>query len=795
MKTRVWLVSFLLVFTMNFITVYTSKADSVDFPIGQSSVNLNDWIEVIVNNGKIESSVKLVQKDKGQILYEKDLLLQKVYKSYILENDGQQYIVLIYMIDGSANAIYFEVLKIGTNSIELFYISDVHENARIDVNSDLIKISYLLDENYDNSKLNMNYANPTIETQIYKFENNSIVKKEPVIEKQPKTIPFNFSELNNFTPNPSFKEINEILTEEALKAGVAPEIVKAIAFQESSWRQYWDEVPEYAKKCDIYDGSNVVIGFDCIGIGIMQISDYRFREDGPEKEEYIRRLKTDIRFNIQEGIEILKEKWNFHESGLIPTINDNNPMVIENWYFAILAYNGLLERNDPLKNPLTAYQEKVFQRMEEFTLISINPFPTYKLEPYIDSRGLLAFHNTNVEVEGPQHLSSQSLKSGETAYVTASSLNLRETPGGRVIGSLSKGTRVTITGKYVGHSSVYNHYVWLPVKVGNQTGWVASSYLTQSDNYIDVYPLYGKNRYETSVSVANHGWHWERPKAAVIGRGDLTIDALTGSVLAAKLDAPLLLTQTHRLTPIVEKELRRLNPEKIYILGGATSAIQPEVEARLVELFGRNNVIRVSGQNRYETATKIAELITNRPNEIFITTGDEKSSDPLAIAPYAGENQIPILLNGVNKLDKHVENYIKNYGVEKVTIIGGKVAISENVENQLKKLVGESNVERVRGSNRFETNTKIIDTYYGDNLNSASRILIAQGYDMADALTAAPLAARLKSPLILTLSDRVPLELSEWISTRISSKPNIYFLGGSAVIKDNVRNEFINLIK
>src|SRR5690554_1295839 len=103
MKTRVWLVSFLLVFTMNFITVYTSKADSVDFPIGQSSVNLNDWIEVIVNNGKIESSVKLVQKDKGQILYEKDLLLQKVYKSYILENDGQQYIVLIYMIDGSAN--------------------------------------------------------------------------------------------------------------------------------------------------------------------------------------------------------------------------------------------------------------------------------------------------------------------------------------------------------------------------------------------------------------------------------------------------------------------------------------------------------------------------------------------------------------------------------------------------------------------------------------------------------------------------------------------------------------------
>lgn len=26
MKTRVWLVSFLLVFTMNFITVYTSKA-------------------------------------------------------------------------------------------------------------------------------------------------------------------------------------------------------------------------------------------------------------------------------------------------------------------------------------------------------------------------------------------------------------------------------------------------------------------------------------------------------------------------------------------------------------------------------------------------------------------------------------------------------------------------------------------------------------------------------------------------------------------------------------------------
>src|SRR5699024_4496016 len=208
---------------------------------------------------------------------------------------------------------------------------------------------------------------------------------------------------------------------------------------------------------------------------------------------------------------------------------------------------GLLPRNNPLDNAYVAYQEKVFQRIENYSLLDINPFPTYKLKPYKLDNGQMRFHNTNVKMEGPEDLTGQSREKGNTARVNVNGVNVRNSAGGTVINSFNTGTKVTVTGKYAGNNSRVNQYVWLPVKASNGvSGWVASSYLNPSNDYMDIYRLYGDTRYETSVSVANTGWHWRQPTDVIIGRGDLPIDALTGSVLAAAKDSPLLLTQTNK---------------------------------------------------------------------------------------------------------------------------------------------------------------------------------------------------------------------------------------------------------
>jgi soluble lytic murein transglycosylase-like protein len=96
--------------------------------------------------------------------------------------------------------------------------------------------------------------------------------------------------------NPSIKEINKLLTEAAIKYDVPPEVVKAIAEQESGWRQFKDGKP-YTDESD-----------DRPGYGIMQVTDTAGFD--------VERLKTDIVYNIEIGIEILNEKWELGEKGL-----------------------------------------------------------------------------------------------------------------------------------------------------------------------------------------------------------------------------------------------------------------------------------------------------------------------------------------------------------------------------------------------------------------------------------------------------------------------------------------------
>jgi putative cell wall-binding protein len=247
------------------------------------------------------------------------------------------------------------------------------------------------------------------------------------------------------------------------------------------------------------------------------------------------------------------------------------------------------------------------------------------------------------------------------------------------------------------------------------------------------------------------------------------------------------------LTPAVEEELKRLSPRYVYILG-STQAISSNIEKQLADIVGGSNrVERLKGDLRYDTAKSVADVVASRHsvNEIFVTTGDENSSDSLAIAPVAGEGDKPILLTNSRNLSQAVRDYIREQGISKVTIIGGNVAVSQNVENQLNGIV--NTVERIEGDDRFDTNIAIIEEYY--TRSQLEDVFIAQGMDTADALTASPFAAKQGSPLLLTMSDRVPSAVNSFLSNRVSTSPDLYFLGGDQAISNGVRNSLLNLVK
>jgi stage II sporulation protein D len=296
----------------------------------------------------------------------------------------------------------------------------------------------------------------------------------------------------------------------------------------------------------------------------------------------------------------------------------------------------------------------------------------------------------------------------------------------------------------------------------------------------------GADRYDTSAEIAKFGWG-NKSKALVIGRGDVSIDALTGSVLAKKYDSPLLLTRPGDLPESVLAEIKRLQPEKVYFLGGK-SAISSSIESQIKGLSFVKDTVRISGSERYQTAVEVANQINNS-NEVFVVTKDEKSPDSLSIASYASMLQIPILYTTKDTLHESVSSYINANNINKVTIVGGTAAVSTNVENQLKGLA--SNVSRVSGSDRYETSLKIADRYALDFEDKT--LFFARGDQFIDALPASALAAAMKSPLILTQQGDVPKSIEAWLDRR-TILPDVYFLGGNSAIDYSVRDEIKSLL-
>lgn len=306
-----------------------------------------------------------------------------------------------------------------------------------------------------------------------------------------------------------------------------------------------------------------------------------------------------------------------------------------------------------------------------------------------------------------------------------------------------------------------------------------------------VHELQGETRWDTAIAISQLGWK-EPHNVAIIARGDQAADALTGNVLAAKYNAPILLTRNDMLPPQTAEELIRLNPAKVYILGGPNAVnLATEQEIKRI-LQSSTTVIRLYGDDRFGTSIAIAKEVNSPSGSIilapaFDNRGNE-SPDPLTIGPYAGINQIPIILSARGQLSPEISQYIQDNSINKAYIIGGKSVITSEVETQVGILVSPDNVERIAGDTRFGTAIAIADRF---SLNN-QKVFIARGDGHADVLAAAPLATLKQAPIILTNTASVPSESFSWINREREKIEEVYFLGGPLAIASGTRGTILD---
>lgn len=118
------------------------------------------------------------------------------------------------------------------------------------------------------------------------------------------------------------------------------ELIKAISMQESGWKQFC--APSQPAD-QVGKPSQTIISFDC-GYGVGQVtSGMRSFDATPSYDRS--RVASDALYNLATGMQILTDKWR-----VTNCVGDNQPRIVEHWYSATWAYNGLSTTNNP-NNP------------------------------------------------------------------------------------------------------------------------------------------------------------------------------------------------------------------------------------------------------------------------------------------------------------------------------------------------------------------------------------------------------------------------------------------------------------
>lgn len=261
--------------------------------------------------------------------------------------------------------------------------------------------------------------------------------------------------------------------------------------------------------------------------------------------------------------------------------------------------------------------------------------------------------------------------------------------------------------------------------------------------------IMGAERIDTAIELSKDTYQGTNKADNVVLVGQYAIsDGLAAAPLAAQENAPILLTETNKLTKEVKDEIVRVmgltnsttnNSRHTVFIAGGEGVVSKEVEAELEALGVK--VKRLAGADRYETSLKIADQMDNK-RKAYVVDG-YALADAMSIAPVAAKDEAPIVVvDGKNGLSTDAKLFLdKAYDAE---VIGGKAVITEDTLDQVAKSTG--NAERLAGEDRQETNAKVIAKHFE---NSNQYIVAKDGYGteshLVDALAAAPLA----KPIIL----------------------------------------------
>lgn len=282
----------------------------------------------------------------------------------------------------------------------------------------------------------------------------------------------------------------------------------------------------------------------------------------------------------------------------------------------------------------------------------------------------------------------------------------------------------------------------------------------------------GADRYSTAALVSERGFPMGASTAFLV-TGRSFKDALAVAPWANLTRSPVLATDLATLPPVIQAELKRLNPSRIVIIGGP-QAVSVDVENRLGSVVPGAVVERVAGANGYATSAAISAAAFPTSPNVLLASGDA-FPDGLVGGPLAAGGTPILLAPAKGALPAPVRDEILRLGATKVTVLGGTAAVSETVVSALRS--AGVTVERVAGSDRYATSVAVARRAFPANVN---QVYLATGSNYPDALVSVGLQTAARGPLLLSPGNCLPPQAIDYLKGMPGAR--IIPIGGTSAL-------------
>lgn len=208
------------------------------------------------------------------------------------------------------------------------------------------------------------------------------------------------------------------------------------------------------------------------------------------------------------------------------------------------------------------------------------------------------------------------------------------------------------------------------------TGAISGGIEQELQSMYNITRLGGANRYATAQQIAEAlGMTGE----AVIVNGDNFPDAISISSIAAQNGVPILLTQSNNVPSETNQSLRKFAVSVTLAVGGE-GVISSDTFDSLP------NPLRLSGQDRYETAAQVLNAFPPQGGITFLATG-ENFPDALTGGVLAALNSTDLVLVSPTGLKGKEKTAMQSWHGQKVFAFGGNGVVSDSILSYVQAIV------------------------------------------------------------------------------------------------------------